>query len=257
MIKKNVALVLGGTGGIGTAITRLFAKQGIKVYATYYRDVQEAKQLQDALQGCTLIQCDIQQEEKVQVLVRRILEQEGQIDILINTVTSPLKLKLFENISQDEFTDDINTILIGAANVCRQVVPLMKKNKGGVIVSLGTIGTIDFPSRMSSYISAKAGLLGLTRCLATECAAYNLRIVSITPSFVETPLIKAFPEKLLEIEREKQPEKQFLQPEDIAMLTFSIINDSAKYPNGTEIVLRSKNDLKRHAADKEYGYTSL
>lgn len=245
MNEGKVALIIGGTGGIGSAAARLFSGQGIRVYATYFRNSEKARQMQEALKNCTFLQCDIRNEEEIRAVVGQI-ERDGQkIDIVINAATSRLKLKLFESLTREEFSEDLNTILLGSINAFRHIVPLMKKNKSGTIINVLTSAIVDAPpTRMSSYLTAKAGLAGLSRSLAAELAPYNIRVIGISPSFVETGLISAFPDKMLEIEREKQPGRRLLQPEDIAAVALAIVSSPDRYPNGSQVVVRGRKDVQ-------------
>lgn len=244
MNDETIALVIGGTGGIGSAISKLFSEQGMKVYATYHANIEKAKKMEATLKNCEMVKCDIRKEEDVREVVNHIIKKESKVDVVVNTVTSKLKLKPFENLSMDEFSEDIEVILLGSTNIYRQVVPIMKKNRSGVIINLLTVTIVDTPpTRMSSYVAAKSGLLGLTRSLAVELGSFNIRVVGISPSFVETELINAFPAKLLEIEREKQPDKMFIQPEDIAELALAIVRNDKKYPNGENVILHARKDI--------------
>jgi NAD(P)-dependent dehydrogenase (short-subunit alcohol dehydrogenase family) len=231
----TVALVL-GAGGIGAAIAHRFAAQGMTVYA--------ATRSGAPVQGCTALACDVRDAEKVRQLVDRILREQGRIDVLVNAVSPQLKLKTFDQLTDADFADDVSAILGGAITACKQIVPAMQKQKSGLIISLSTAAVKDAPARMASYVAAKAGLDGFMRVLSRECSAHGIRVVTITPSYVETRLISAFPPKLLEIERSKQPGQQFLQPEDIAQVALAIAGDPAAYPNGAEVVLRSRADLE-------------
>lgn len=238
----KVALIIGGSGGIGSAIVRSLLKEGLRVYATYYKNKEEADKAKQ-LKNCEFLQCDIRKEADLTKTIDHIISNESKIDIVINSATSRLKLKPFEQLSEQEFIEDIEVILVGAVNLFRQIVPLMKQNKRGIIINFLT-ATINNPvSRLSSYITAKSGLLGLTKSLSRELKPFNINIYGISPSFVETDLIKAFPGKLLEIERAKSPGKKFLQPGDIAELTLDIINKPGKYSSGGEIVIKTKQDV--------------
>lgn len=245
MNEEIIALVIGGTGGIGCAVSKLFSEQGIKVYATYYSNIEKAKKMEATLKECEMLKCDIRKEKDVREAVDHIIKKESKIDVVVNTATSKLKLKSFENLNMDELSEDIQVIVMGSINVCKQVVPLMKKNKSGVIINLLTVTVVDPPpTRMSSYVTAKSGLLGLTRSLSVELNSFNIRVVGISPSLVETELIKAFPAKLIEIEKEKAIDKMLIQPEDIAKVTFAILKDEKQYPNGKNVVLRTRKECK-------------
>lgn len=237
---NKVALVIGGTGGIGSAIINSLSKNGMKVYATYY---ENNKNITRQLENCQFIQCDIRKESDVRTLIDHIVNNESKIDIVINTATGRLKLKPFDQLSYQEFFDDIEVILLGAINLFRIVVPLMKKNKCGTIINMLT-ATINTPvARMSSYITAKSGLSGLTKSLSVELKPFNINIYGVSPSFVETDLIKAFPNKLLEIEREKSLDKKLLQPTDIAELILNIIQKPEKYQSGTNLLIQNRQDV--------------
>jgi len=238
----KIALIIGGTGGIGSAIVSSLSKDGMIVYATYYENREKAEKTKQ-LENCQFLQCDIRKEADVTKVIKYIINNESKIDIVINAATSRLKLKPFEQLYHQEFIEDIEVILLGAINLFRHIVPLMKQNKCGTIINLLT-ATISNPvTRLSSYITAKSGLLGLTKSLSVELKPFNINIYGISPSFVETDLIKAFPEKLLELEREKSLDKKFIQPRDIAELTLDIIHKPEKYFSGANIVIKARQDI--------------
>ncbi len=240
---SKVALIIGGTGGIGSAIARLLSKNGIKIYATYYSNNEKVEETKQS-ENFKLIQCDIRKDESIKKVIDQIISNDSKIDIIINTATSRLKLKLFEQLTYEEIFEDIQIILLGAINLFKRIIPLMKKNKSGIIINLLTATIDNPPTRMSSYITAKSGLLGLTKSLSVELKPFNINVYGISPSFVETDLIKAFPKKLLEIEREKHPDKKFIQPRDIAELTLDIIHKSEKYSSGTNILIQTRQDIE-------------
>lgn len=241
--KMRIALVVGGNGGIGSAIAELFSKQGMRVYATYAHREEQARQLQK-LSKYTIMRCDLTDEDTVSGTIEQIIQRDSRIDIVVNAATSRLKMKLFEDLSLSEFEEDLNIILKGSIRLCRAVVPYMKKQKFGILLHLLTATVIDPPpARMSSYVTAKAGLLGLTRALAADLSRYHIRVVGIAPSFVETGLLAAFPPKLLERERERWASKQFVSPDEIARLALAIVNNESRYPNGGIVVVRGSGDL--------------
>lgn len=239
----KVALIIGGTGGIGHSTAILLLENGIKVYATYYENKEKADKIKQ-LKNFELIQCDIRKKEDVEGIINKIVSNESKIDIVINTATSRLKLKPFEILTYEEFNEDMEVILIGAINLFKKIIPFMKKNRSGTIINLLTAIIDNPPARMSSYVTAKSGLLGLTKSLSVELKPFNINVYGISPSFVDTDLLKVFPEKLLEFEREKQPDKMFIQPEDIAALNLDIINKPEKYSYGTNIIVRTRQDFK-------------
>lgn len=239
---NKIALIIGGTGGIGSAIAKLLSKNNIKVYATYYHYDNRVKKVKQS-KNLKLIQCDITKAGGIEKAINRIIDNDSKIDILINAAASRLKLKPFEKLTYDEFFEDIQTMLLGAVSLFKHIIPLMKKNKSGLIINFLTAAINNPPIRMSSYVTAKYGLLGLIKSLNAEIQPFNINIYGISPSFVETDLIKNFPEKLLEIEREKQPDKKFIEPEDLAKLVLDIVNQTGKYISGKNIILETRQEV--------------
>lgn len=240
-----VALIIGGSGGIGSAVARRFLKAGARVYATYHRHPESAEALRQSDARCGIVRCDIRNEPEVREAVDTIVQTEGRIDVLINCSSPRLKLKLFDALSREDIEDDIQTILMGGIHVLKHTLPVMKKRKSGVVVTLlsAVVSRIP-PSRMSSYVSAKFGVMGLIQSLTAELASSNIRFVLLSPSYVETPLLQSFPSKLLEIERAKRPRQQFLQPEDIAQATYDIVRNESKYPSGSHLQLDSREEIE-------------
>ena len=246
MNEKKAALVIGGSGGIGFAVVKKFADSGMKVYATYRSENERLEEIKDKLKdtpNCSLIRCDLLKEQDVNSAVDQIINAGFKLGVVVNTATSRLKLRTFENLSDDDFLEDIQTIILGSINLFRKVIPLMKKNKSGIIVNFLSSTVINPVARMSSYITAKSGLLGLSRSLAEELRPFNVKMVNLSPSFVETTLINDFPQKLLELEKEKLPDKQFIQPADMADLIFEIVKCNAEFISGN-IILNSKNEIR-------------
>lgn len=240
-------LVLGGTGGIGSAICAVLARAGMRPYALYAHNEARAAALQRAVPSCVVARCDVRDRQRVQQHIDRLVRDGGTIGGVVNTLTTPLSLQPFDRLNADVLDEDLNVMLCGSANVYRAIIPHLKRVKGGVLVTLLTAAVTQTPppARMSSYVSAKYGLLGLMRCLAGELGSFGIRVVSISPSFVETELLHAFPKKLLALERAKRPDGAFLSPDDVAAVVCDAIGNAERYPNGSEFVLRIRGNAIR------------
>jgi len=249
---KKTALIIGGTGGIGYAIAKLFDEHNIQTYVTYFKNQKTADEMKDSFKNCIPIKCDITKENNVKNTVDQILKNNSNIDIVVNTSTSSLKLKPFEQLTSQDFTEDINVSIMGAVNIYKHVTPVMKKNKSGLIINFLTETIVDKPpSRMSSYVTAKSGLLGLTKSLSVELKRFNVSTLAISPSFVETDLLKSFPTKFLEIMRERNPDKNFILPVDIAKVVLKIVNNPNKYETGKNYIFRNTRDVLRMVNDEK------
>lgn len=226
---SKIALIFGGSGGIGQAICSELEKKGIIVYSTSYQSKQ-------ASQNESILSCDISKNKDIKRVVSYILKMETKIDIVINSVTPPLKLKTIENLSAEEFRQDIDTILLGGINIAQAIIPIMKTQKQGMIINiLSLLVKGDVSTRMSSYTSAKYGLLGFTKCLAKELMPFNIAVFGISPSFVETNLIKAFPDKLIEMEKNKRWDRKLIQPIEVAQVIIDLIQNPQKYKSGENL----------------------
>lgn len=225
---NKVALIFGGTGGIGQAVETAFKKNKVTVYKTSFSKKKEEE---------NLYHCDVSKAKDVERIVSLVLEREGRIDILINCVTPPLKLKTIESLSYKDFKGDINTILLGGIYMGRAALKAMKPRKTGVIINILSSTVLGGSVRMSSYTSAKYGLLGFTMCLALELTPFNISVFGISPSYVETDLLNAFPEKLIEIKKSTRVGGKLIQPEDVARVVLDLAQNPKKYKTGDNIEL--------------------
>ena len=226
---SKIALIFGGSGGIGQAICSVFKKKGITVYSTSFQKVNNN-------QNPHIIHCDVTKNKDIKNAISYILSKESGIDIVINSVTPPLKLKTIESLSIQEFKADIDAILIGGINIAKAAVPIMKAKHSGIIINILSILVLgQVSTRMSSYISAKYGLSGFTKCLALELAPFNISVFGVSPSFVKTNLIKAFPNKLIEMERNIRKGGKLILPSEVAKVVLDIVQNPQKYKTGENI----------------------
>lgn len=229
---RKVALIFGGSGGIGQAICSILEKKRITVYSTSY-------QRKEKNQDPHIIHCDVTKNKDIKNVISYILKKETTIDIVINSVAPPLKLKTIENLSRIEFKEDMDIILIGGINIAKAIIQIMKATRSGIIINILSSLVLDnVCTRMSSYISAKYGLLGFTKCLALELAPFNISVFGISPTFVETSLIKVFPHKLIEIERNKRKGGKLIYPVEVANLVLDIVQNPQKYKSGENIEIK-------------------
>lgn len=226
---RKVVTIFGGSGGIGQAICSTCEKDGMIVYLTSYRKIIRR-------QNPHILHCDVTKNQDVEDAISYVLKRERKIDIVINSVATPLKLKTVESLTVREFEDDIDTILIGGINIAKSVIAAMKARRKGIVINiLSALVLGKVSTRMSSYTSAKYGLLGFTKCLAMELAPFNISVFGISPFFVETNLIKAFPDKFIEIEEKKRKNGKLIQPTEVAGVVLDMIRNTRKYKTGDNI----------------------
>jgi 3-oxoacyl-[acyl-carrier protein] reductase len=144
-----------------------------------------------------------------------------------------LKLKRLADLSVDEIVEDVHSILLGGILAARAALPLMEE---GAVVGILSEATETTPARMTSYVAAKSGLRGFARSLAAELRATRVRSIGISPSMVETELIRSFPSKLVQLERARRSGR-LLSPDDVAATVVAALKDEDRFPNGTLISL--------------------
>ena len=133
---KRAALVLGGTGGIGSAIVRRLCAEGIKVYATYHRNSRKAREMQDSFKNCAMLRCDLTRSGGVDKMMDLILKKGDEIDLFINSAASPPKLKLFEALSEEEWLEDMRVYFLSGVKVMRRLLPRMKERQSGTLLMI-------------------------------------------------------------------------------------------------------------------------
>jgi len=221
LAKKRV-LVTGGGSGIGLATARLLLQNDASVAITG-RSLSRLRQAADSLQaGDRLLihPCDLAQSGEVQQLVDEVTAQLGGIDILINNAGLNIKERLFSQLTPESWQDLIAGNLDGAFHAMHAVLPQMRKRKEGLIININSIsGVRANPLGGVGYIAAKFGLRGLAMGVAAEEKPNGIRVTSIYPGEVNTPILEARPEPVSE-----ERKQAMLQPEDVAASVLFVAN---------------------------------
>jgi NAD(P)-dependent dehydrogenase (short-subunit alcohol dehydrogenase family) len=249
MTGKKVVIITGAARGIGAATARTFARNGFAVYALDIlpEGAQMAEEINLAGGECTFIQCDVSSEEQVAAAIKKATEKYQRIDALVNNAGVVL-VKPFEQITWGEYQRTVNINLGGIFLMCKYVLPIMKKQKSGAIVNMGSVsghvGQIDHVM----YGATKGAIIAMTRALAWEVAADNIRVNSISPGSVDTPMLRGdidlesrrttMPFEQVKKEREaEQAFKRWADPSEIAEPIFFLTSDAASFITGTDLLV--------------------
>lgn len=237
-LKGKNALVTGGSRGIGRAVVLALAEAGANVavnYAGSEAAAAEVVKLAEAKGVKALkLQADVSHSGQVEEMVKQVIEAFGQIDILVNNA-GITKDNLLMRMKEDEFDQVIATNLKGVYNGIKAVTrPMMKQRQGriinisSVVASLGNVG-------QANYVSAKAGVIGLTKAVARELAPRGITVNAIAPGFIETDMTDSLDDEVKSRLLKDIPLARLGRPEDIAEAVCYVASDVASYMTGQTI----------------------
>lgn len=233
LLKDKVAIVTGGTRGIGRAIVFELIQNGAKVLFTYLNSDESAGIILDEIKEikgeAEAIKADVRLYDESKRVVEETINKFGTIDILINNagITKDKSLMMME---PSEWLDVINTNLTGYFNMAKACIVTMMKQKSGIIINISSVsGIVGLPKQVN-YSSAKAGEIGLTKSLAKEVASYGIRVNAIAPGFIDTDMTKDLKQKdeLMKM----IPVGRFGKPEEVAKVVTFLVSEKSGYING-------------------------
>lgn len=237
-MNQKTALIIGGSGGIGTEIIKRLLKDGFLVCGTYYKNADKVEILRQELAGQPVFfyKMDLLDKTAMQTAMKKIIAEHGQVDVLVFAATLPLEHKLLVDCEWEDFEQDLQVQLGGMFCVFKNLQAQIKqKCETKFIILLSAVCVGQPPSRMGSYTVAKYGLMGLAKIMAVELAQYNCTINMLSPGMVQTDLIKSFPPKLVEIEAQQNLSQKLIQPDEVATLIARLALAPAGYLNGKNI----------------------
>lgn len=227
--EKKVAVVTGGTKGIGYAIAERFVRDGVGVYicARDRDEIAEAVARLSQLGECYGKVCDVRDEEQVRNLLASCGSRFGGMDILINNAGVGYMEKTVEETTSDEFRQTLETNLFGVFYACRHAIPLMKERGGGYIINISSLAGQNAHPGMAAYNASKFGLNGFSEALMQEVRHDNIKVSYICPGSVNTYFGDDTP----------GPDKDWqLQPQDIADVVSGLLTmDERALPSKVEI----------------------
>jgi len=192
-LKGKVALVTGGSQGLGSYIVQGLLQYGVRVGVFDIKKPEHKSWINDFEKDYSFIQCDVSDPIQVSKAVQKIVKNFKRIDILVNCA-GIVEQAMAENMSNEIWDSVIKVNLYGTFYVCREVGKIMIMQKSGKIVNMASqAGVIGLPRGNSNYCTSKGGVIALTKTLAVEWAKYNIRVNSVSPCHFNTP----FTEKLM------------------------------------------------------------
>ncbi|HHD2753171.1 TPA: 3-oxoacyl-[acyl-carrier-protein] reductase [Clostridium perfringens] len=238
MLKDKVAVVTGGTRGIGRAIVLKLADEGANIVINYRSSDKEAEELKAILEEkgvkVLTVKCDISNFEDSKKLIDKCKEEFGKIDILVNNA-GITKDTLIMRMKEEDFDSVIDVNLKGTFNCAKHASAIMLKQKFGKIINMTSVVGITGNAGQSNYAASKAGVIGLTKSLARELGSRGITVNAVAPGFINTDMTSVLSDKVKEEAMKNIPLKKLGNPEDIANLVGFLASDSANYITGQVI----------------------
>lgn len=222
---NKVAIVTGGTRGIGKSICYELVKKGIKVVVNYKKSDELANKIQEELGDMVRIyKADVSKRDEVKDLIQFALNEFGNIDILVNNAGIDQEC-MFQDITDEIWNNVINVNLYSVFCTIQEVLPIFLKNKNGCIINISSIYGISGGSCSVAYSASKAGIDGMTKSLAKELGPSNIRVNSIAPGCINTDMNSYLTNEELEQIKEETPLKKIGEGIDIARCVAWLVED--------------------------------
>lgn len=230
-LKNRVVLITGATGGIGGEIARQMKNAGATVVVTGRNSEKLNKDFNDDF---IKIVSDLSKEDACEKLISETIEKAGHLDILINNA-GITKDTLLMRMGDEQFDEVINTNLRATFKMCRAAIMPMMKQKFGRIINMSSIVGVVGGAGQANYAASKAGIIGLTKSIATEVASRNITANCVAPGFIKTPMTDVLSDELKKTYLSQIPAGRFGEPIDVANTCVFLASDEASYINGQTI----------------------
>jgi NAD(P)-dependent dehydrogenase (short-subunit alcohol dehydrogenase family) len=235
-LQNKVAIITGGASGIGAATAKLFVSEGAKVVLV---DLNEEKgkafeaELKALNAEALFVKANITSEEDVANIFKQTIEAFGKVDVVFNNAGIG-RVQPSHDLEYSEWRNTVNVDLDGVFLVAREAIREMLKAGGGTIVNTASMyGWVGSPGS-AAYNAAKGGVINLTRSLALEYAEQNIRVNSLCPGFIDTPII---PEESKQVLASMTPMKRLGQAEEMAKAVLFMASDDSSFMTGNSLIV--------------------
>ncbi len=229
----KIAVVTGGTRGIGKAISKELKNDGYKVVAVYQSNEEAAQKFRDET-GCEAVKVDVADFAQCQSAMEKIEADLGPIGVLVNNA-GITRDGVLHKMSEENWNDVIQTNLTSCFNMCRSIIVSMRERKFGRIINISSINGQKGQFGQVNYSAAKAGMIGFSKALALESAIKNVTVNTVCPGYIETDMTAAISKDVLDTIIKQIPEMRMGKPEEIAAIVSFLASEKAGFVTGATI----------------------
>lgn len=229
----SVALVTGGSRGIGAAVATDLAANGVHVVVNYSRSEGSAQELVSRIESeggsASAVWADVTDEDSVRRMFRTLRSEHGRLDVLVTSAGTTNDRHLVA-MSSGQFDETMTLNMKGTFLACREAMRIMQHQRRGSIVTISSVSGLDggFPGQ-TNYVASKGAIIAFTKALAYEAAPHGVRVNVVAPGFVETDMTKVIPAKLRESYGSRIRLGRMGRPEEIANLVTFLASERASY----------------------------
>ena len=236
----RVALVTGGSRGIGRAIVLQLAQQGFRIAVNYVSNEEAAAEVVHRVQSAgteaVAVKGDVTKGEDVERIFAQTAEAFGSVEILVNNA-GIIKDSLLMRMADEDWDNVINLDLRSVFLCTRAGIRTMVRGRWGRVINIGSVVGLRGNAGQSNYAAAKAGLVGFTQSVAKEVASRNVTVNCVAPGYVETDIVEDLPKELKQHIMDRVPIGRFGRPEEIAGIVGFLASDAASYITGQAIAV--------------------
>lgn len=243
-LEGKVALITGGTGGIGKETMKLFLKEGAKV-AVVGRNEDKLKEIKDEFKDVLTVRADVSKEEEVKNYVDKTVKEFGKIDIFFNNAGMEGQVAPLVEQTVEDFKQVLDVNVIGVFLGLKHVIPVMKEHGSGSIINTSSVAGLGGQPNLSPYIASKHAVVGLTKAAAVEYSSDQIRVNSIHPAPVDTQMMESI-EGMMDSDDPSSAREQFeaavplgryAESIDIANVVLFLGSDDSSYVTGAQYTI--------------------
>lgn len=235
---NKVALITGGTRGIGKEIAYTLAEENYDIIINYRTENEELmklkKEIEQKRDRCLLLKGDVSNFEDCKKLVEEAINRMNHIDVLVNNA-GITKDMLLMRMKPEDFNEVINVNLIGTFNMTKNVINYMMKERKGRIINVSSVVGISGNAGQTNYAASKAGIIGFTKSLAKEVASRNILVNAIAPGFIQTDMTNILKENVKDKIAKTIPLKRMGTAKDVANVVKFLVSEDSSYITGQVI----------------------